>query len=422
VLLKAFNPFNNYIQFNLLMLFTAGLLFWSSLSALLPTLPLYVESLGATKQQIGIVIGCFAIGMLLFRPQCGVLADRQGRKIVLLIGILVAVVAPLGYLATKSLVLLMVVRAFHGISIAAFSTGYTALVADLAPADKRGEIMGYMSLVNPVGVAIGPALGGYLQVAFGYTPLFLLCTALSVMGLLCILPLSNSSVTPNQQLKASNNQFWQLLISPRVRTPAMVFLLFGLVLGTLQTFIPLFIKSIGVDLNPGLFFTAAAISSFGIRLFTGRASDQYGRGLFITLSLIGYVLATLCVWRASNANTFLLAALFEGAASSTAIQMMTVMMADRALPSERGQIFGVTFIGFDLGWSMAGPILGSVAEQFGYGNMFCFAALLGFVATLIFLTQSGKGLVSSFNFAIGRAQDSYAVKYVDPQVVRQCDP
>jgi len=86
---------------NLVVIFTCGLLFWSALASLLPTLPLYIESLGSTKQQIGIVMGSFAVGVLVFRPQVGKLADRQGRKLVLLIGMVVATIAPLGYLAVN---------------------------------------------------------------------------------------------------------------------------------------------------------------------------------------------------------------------------------------------------------------------------------------------------------------------------------
>ncbi|MFM5959404.1 MAG: MFS transporter, partial [Dolichospermum sp.] len=100
-------------------------------------------------------------------------ADHQGRKIVLLIGMFVVAIAPLGYLVVKSVIPLMLIRAFHGISIAAFATAYTALVADITPEHRRGEVVGYMSLVSPLGVGLGPAIGGFLQATAGYTPLFL---------------------------------------------------------------------------------------------------------------------------------------------------------------------------------------------------------------------------------------------------------
>ncbi|MDH6101046.1 MFS transporter, partial [Chrysosporum ovalisporum ANA283AFssAo] len=84
--MKVLHTLDPELRRNLLILFTAGLLFWSSLASLLPTLPLYIEDIGANSQQIGIIMGSFAIGMLMFRPWCSDLADRRGRKIVLLIG------------------------------------------------------------------------------------------------------------------------------------------------------------------------------------------------------------------------------------------------------------------------------------------------------------------------------------------------
>ncbi|MGL4620121.1 MAG: MFS transporter, partial [Chroococcidiopsis sp.] len=155
--MNVFLKFDRSLRRNLLILFCAGLSFWSSLTALLPVLPLYIENVGANKQQIGMVMGCFAIGLLLFRPWLGQLADRRSRKLVLYIGTAVVAIAPLGYLVITSLPLLMALRAFHGISIAAFTTGYSALVADIAPPQHRGEVIGYMSLVTAIGMAVGPA-------------------------------------------------------------------------------------------------------------------------------------------------------------------------------------------------------------------------------------------------------------------------
>ena len=157
---------------SLLVLFSTGLLFWISIAILLPTLPAYLDAIGINQQQIGLIIGAFAIGLLATRSMIGKVADTRGRKFVLLVGTIVVAVAPLGYLTVTSVPLLMMIRAFHGISIAAFTTAHSALVVDLAPPKQRGEIIGMMSLANPLGVAIGPAIGGYLQVSGRYTTIF----------------------------------------------------------------------------------------------------------------------------------------------------------------------------------------------------------------------------------------------------------
>lgn len=408
--MKVFRTFDAQLRRNLLILFTAGLLFWSSMGSLLPTLPLYVEHVGATKQQIGIVMGSFAIGLLLFRPWLGKMADRRGRKIVLLIGTAIAAIAPLGFLVVKSIGLLMLLRAFHGISLAAFTTAFISLVADLSDEKNRGEVIGYMSLVTPIGLAIGPAIGGYLQAGAGYTALFISSAALGGLAFLCILPIVNPPVKTMQPGEGNNSSLWQILISPKVKTPAMVMLLIGLAFGTLHTFAPLYIKSTGVDLNAGLFYTAGAIASFAIRLFTGRASDRFGRGLFITISLVVYVGAMILLWKANSAATFLFASIIEGAGAGTLMPMISALVADRALPYERGRMFAVCITGLDVGIAIAAPVFGSVAEQVGYRNMFAYAALLSFLALIIFITMSGKDLANSWRFALGRSPDAYALK------------
>ncbi|MGJ5672937.1 MAG: MFS transporter [Nostochopsis sp.] len=396
---------------NLLILFTAGLLFWSSLTSLLPTLPLYLEEVGASKQQIGVLMGSFAIGLLLFRPWLGSLADQRGRKIVLMIGMVVVAIAPLGYEFTTYIPLLIVLRAFHGISMAAFATAYIALVADLAPASNRGEIIGYMTLVNPIGLAVGPALGGYLQAAAGNTALFLLSAGLGGLGVLCILPIVNPPVY-EQQTKNPNSNFWRMLVSPRVRVPAFVMLMVGLTVGTLHTFAPLYIKSTQVGLNPGLFYTASAISSFSGRVFTGRASDRLGRGLFVTIGLVFYSLSMVLMYLANNASTFLLAAFIEGVGGGTLIPMIATLMTDRSLPQERGRIFAICIAGFDFGIAIAGPIVGFAAEQVGYRISFGFTAALTGLGMIVFLTKCSKTLPTSLRFALGRGQDYYALNAI----------
>ncbi|MDZ8223924.1 MFS transporter [Nostoc sp. ChiVER01] len=407
--MKAFSTFDTELRRNLLILFTAGLLFWSSISSLLPTLPLYIDDVGASKQEIGIVMGSFAIGLLLSRPMLGRLADERGRKITLLIGTIVAAIAPFGYLATQSLGLLILVRIFHGLSVAAFTTGYSALVADLAPTETRGEIIGYMTLATPLGLAIGPALGGYLEATSSYGILFLFCAELGFVALLEIVQVTNPPVQIQQQTEENARNFWQILSSPRVKVPTIVMLLVGLSIGAVHTFVSLYLKSSDVDFNGGLFFTASAISSFSIRVFAGKASDRFGRGLFITFGIFCYILALILLWQAHSVMFFLLAAITEGAGGGTLISMMITMMADRSQPQERGQIFAICVAGLDMGIAIAAPLLGIIAERVGYRDMFGYGAGITSIALVLFLTQSSKNLSNSLRFALGLAPDAYAL-------------
>jgi MFS family permease len=400
---------------NLVVLAISGLLFWTSLTTLLPTLPAYIADIGGSKHQVGLVMGSFAIGLLLFRAQLGRISDQRSRKLVVMIGTFVVGTAPLGYLWVDSIPLLIAFRAFHGISIAAFTTGYSTLVVDWSPPDKRGELIGYMSLVVPVGLALGPALGGYLQVSLGYEVLFVVSATAGYLGLLFASQVkevqnTNESEDNEKTEETSGESFWQILRSPRIRTPAMVLFVVGLVFGTLTTFLPLYVRELGIALNPGLYYTTSAMASFTMRLVIGRASDHYGRGVFITMSLTLYTVAMFLLATAKTPVDFIIAAIAQGAGGGTLIPMMIALMSDRSLTSERGRIYSLSIGGFDLGIALAGPGIGSLAEILGYRGLFQVGVSLAALALIIFVTRSSKSVAHSLRFATGREKDAYAVK------------
>ncbi|MGY3022127.1 MFS family permease [Thermostichus sp. OS-CIW-18] len=416
---RAFGRLQPAQRRNLGILFVAGLLFWASLSALLPTLPLYVRDVGGTSQEVGLVMGAFSIGLLAFRPWLGRLADGHSRRIVLLIGMGAAGMAPLGYWLWDWIPWIALVRAFHGISIAAFATAYVTLVADFAPEEKRGEILGYMSLVNPMGVAIGPALGGFLQELAGYGPLFLFAALLGLVGFFCT-QLVREQRRGDWRSLPSDGAFWGLVLSPKVCSLAGVMLLVGLAFGTQTTFVALLIQEAGVPLNPGLFYTAVALSSFGVRLLAGRASDRYGRGPFISLSLATYALAMGILRVADSAAAFLAAGIVVGSGFGTLIPLISALVADRSEPAERGRLFSLVMCGFDLGIGLAGPILGTLAGGFGYRAMFGYAALLALASLGSFLCFSNGRPGSSLRFALGLETDRF--RQPDPVPSEQPQP
>jgi MFS family permease len=400
---------------NLLTLFTTGLLFWFSITSLLPVLPLYIKDIGGTKQQIGLVMGCFAIGLLLSRTWLGQLADSQGRKISILIGTAVVGIAPLGYLVANSVSLLMILRAFHGISISGFTTGYSALVVDISPPKQRGELIGYMSLAIPIGMALGPALGGYLQVTWGYTPLFLVSAIAGLIALVCASQvkeeLNLKTQDSNQQLELElSRSFGELIKNSSFVVPGIIMLLIGLVFGTLATFLPLYIQETKLDFNAGLFYAVAAIASFIARVVVGKASDTWGRGLFITFSLICYTISMLLLADATLPSAFVFAAIVEGTGAGILIPMLIALMSDRSYITERGKVYAICIGGFDLGVAIAGPVLGSLALVVSYSTMFYLSGGIAASALLVFLTKSSKNLGHSLRFALGKEGDVYAIE------------
>lgn len=424
-----FSTFSPAVRANLAVLFAAGLCFWSGLAGLLPTLPLFIETLGGSGQQIGIVMASFAIGLLVARPTLARLADTRGRKLVMIIGLIAVALAPFGYLLVQmlphlqvpvslagqdfmvdgSILALIAIRAFHGLSIAAFVVAYSALVVDLAPPAKRGELIGYMTLVNPIGLALGPALGGFLYEASGFRVAFLVMGILGFLGLILVLRLEEPHRPQTDRPGDAAPAFWSQLWSGRVRTPAMILLLVGLAFGTLSTFVPLYVREAGLALNVGLIYTASAVASFTSRIVVGRASDRHGRGRFITASLLIYSLAMGMFWLADSAPLFLLAGVIQGFGAGTLIPMIAALMGDRSSPADRGRTFGLAMVGFDVGIALAGPIFGTIADALSYRGIFGLSGVMTLAGLVIFITASSKDLPHSLRFALGQGRDIYAV-------------
>ena len=439
---------------NLLILFFGAFFFWISITILLPTLPAYLQDIGATAKQVGFIMGCFAIGLLCSRVFLGKLADEglsyvirdsklnkgitnfltkfwQGiigeliyypsRKIVILIGTLVAASAPLGYLLLDSIPELMLTRAFHGISIAAFTTGYSALVVDLSPPKQKGELIGYMSLAIPIGMAIGPMLGGFLQEYASYQILFLVsigcgCTAFLLMcnirELESIKQKYDHLMIANESTKNSpvSRGFWQLIVNPSFCVPAIIMLLIGCLFGVLITFLPLYIRDLGLDFNTGLFYATAAIASFVMRLISGKASDRYGRGLFISSSIICYMVSMILLSITQSNNVLLLSAVIEGMGAGVLFPITLALISDRCMAQERGKAFAVCITGFDVGVALGGPVFGSFILYLGYRFLFTLTAIMAMIALVIFVCFGNKDFSNSWRFSLGNAPDLYALK------------
>ncbi|MEO0540073.1 MAG: MFS transporter [Cyanobacteria bacterium P01_A01_bin.105] len=430
--MRVFTQFSPALRWNLIVLFVAGLCFWAGLAGLLPSLPLYIEQFGASGQQIGLVMASFGVGLIILRPTMARLTDTWGRKPALLIGLSAIAAAPLTYLFVQlvpevtwtltlgerswqlqsPLLLMMVFRAGHGLSIAAFVTGYSALVADLAPPDQRGELIGYMSLVNPIGMALGPALGGFLQSSSGFGLVFLSMASIGGVGFLCASVAQEPTRDVLSLPKAATlgrAKFWSLLWLPAIRIPAVMLLLVGLAFGSLATFIPLYARESNLAVNVGLIYTASAMASFAIRLLVGRASDQYGRGRFISLGLVLYTLSMAVLWLADSAPMVLLAGAIQGAGGGMLIPMVAALMADRSTPDQRGLMFGLCLTGFDIGIALSGPIMGWIADLTSYRDIFAIAGIMTLLGLVIFITTSSKDLSHSVRFALAGGQDIYAV-------------
>lgn len=133
----------------------------ASFAIMLIAFPVYIIGL-KSYFLFGLVLSSSPLFELITVLGLGAYIDKRGRKRVLLMGLLVGSVALFGLLLTKDAVPLFVINAFHGMSAAAILVASLALLADYAPPERRGKVMGAFDFVNIFGWISGFGIGGLL--------------------------------------------------------------------------------------------------------------------------------------------------------------------------------------------------------------------------------------------------------------------
>ncbi len=156
-----------------------ALIFFVYVGMMVPIVPLFIEGpLDAGEFGIGLTVAVFALTAILARPVVGRIADRYGRRVLMVGGALIAAAGGALSAHAVSLWQLLALRGLMGIGEAAVFVGAATLIADLSPRDRRAEGASYFSVAVFGGLGVGPILGerllggDHFARAFTYASLF----------------------------------------------------------------------------------------------------------------------------------------------------------------------------------------------------------------------------------------------------------
>jgi DHA1 family tetracycline resistance protein-like MFS transporter len=145
---------------------------------IIPLLPFYAETFGATAFTVGLLATSFSLMQFIFAPIWGRLSDRVGRRPIILLGLLGSCLSYLGFGMAGTLTALFAARIFAGIAGANIPTAQ-AVVADLTTPENRAKGMGMIGAAFGLGFIFGPAIGGFLS-RYGYAMPAFFASALSL--------------------------------------------------------------------------------------------------------------------------------------------------------------------------------------------------------------------------------------------------
>lgn len=350
---------------------------------IIPELPAYLSSLGGEDYK-GLIIALFTLSAGLSRPFSGKLADKIGRIPVMMVGAAVCFVVGLLYPILSFVSGFLFLRFAHGFSAGFTPTGASAYVADIVPFQKRGEAMGIQSLFGSLGMAAGPAIGGWIASLWPIETLFY-CAAFTAIFSILILMRLKETLTEKEPLSLKMFRLKKdELIEKRVLLPSIILFLSVFSFGVVLTIIPDFSSHLGIK-NKGLFFAVFTLSSLGIRLIAGRTSDKYGRVVVLRAAVVTMILAMVSVAFAESKTVLLASGVLFGSAVGMYSPTTTAWVVDLSLDKFRGRALATMYIflesGIGVGALVSGWLYANNPENFRL--VFLSSGGVAFIAFLI---------------------------------------
>jgi MFS family permease len=347
----------------------ATLAIFASFGMLVLALPLYVRDvLDASDLGVGVAIGVASIGAIIGGPAAGRVADRRGRRIIVIAG---AAAMALSYVALSlgpPLEVIVPLRAVVGVAEAAFVVAAYTMATDLAPATRQGEAMSLITASAYGGLALGPIAADFILGDGRFALVWVVAAAVTLAGGIAASRLRESRPHTGDAPSAT----W---LPPRAALlPGFVLLLALIGFGGFNAFVALYAREIGFE-RPGVVFVVFAGVVVALRVIGRTLPDRLGARTAASTAcvLIAAGLVLVAAWP-SRPGLLLGTAIFAGG-QALAYPAIALLATARATLAERSAAVGAVIAFVDVALAAGAFVLGIAADAWSYRAVFAAGAL-----------------------------------------------
>ncbi|KKM10061.1 hypothetical protein SY88_15560 [Clostridiales bacterium PH28_bin88] len=353
----------------------ANMLVFLSFYSLMPTIPRYVQYLGASESIVGLITGIFTVSALSLRPWLGRELDRRGFRRIYLFGLLIYSIIAVSYIWAPTVLALFLLRSVHGFGWSAASTAASTIATGMIPAQRRGEGMGYFGMFGNLAMAVAPGAAITLLKLTSYQVVFGAASILAGLALL-----SGAGIQSKQQKNASprNSLFELSALHPVVVAFFMMLSFSGIV-----TFLPLYAAHRGIS-QIGLFYTVYSFFLVATRPLAGMGSDRFGYNVIILPGLLLIASSSLILSVAGEFRHYLLAAAVYGTGIGACQPTLQALTVSKVSPGRFGTANAMFLMAWDLGIGLGAVIMGAISQLWGYPVMYRVAALFVVTGALVY--------------------------------------
>lgn len=358
---------------------------------LLVTIAVYaVEQFDVSESKAGLVTGIFIIGTLIGRLFIGRLISTIGNKRMLYIGLSSFILTSFLYFIDLGIGFLFLARFFHGIALGMASTATGTIVAEIIPAERKGEGISYYSMSVTLATAIGPFIGLFMSQHTTFQSIFSFCLVLGVISLLITL----FATIPTEQKQKNNARNNRLKLSdfiePKAFPIALVVLVVSIGYASVLSFINFYAIEIDLVKAASLFFVIYAVAILVSRPFTGRLMDVKGANsvMYPTFILFGAGLLLLSV--VEHGMSLLVAGVLIGLGYGN-MQSASQAIAINVTPPERvGLATSTYYIFLDAGLGLGPYLIGLIIPLTGYRILYLLLGIVILATTILYYFLHGR--------------------------------
>jgi MFS family permease len=366
----------------------------------LPVMPLFAATLGAGPAEVGSINGAFMLTAGLLSIPAGLLADRTGRKPLIIAGLAAAAASSLLVTLCHRPGEMAAAYILFGVGLAAFAPGMLSLVADVMPSDRLGRAYGWYTTSTYIAMTLGPASGGYLAKALGLRQVFAVSGCMLVaVALLAVQLLPKGPPRRRAELHAVLAGSIALLHNRSLLACLLATAGSCIGFGVFLTFLPLYALSQGFDpAQVGLVFAAQAVTNVVGRVPIGRLADRYDRRRIVAGGLICLAVALAALGQMAGLLQLIVCAVVMGVGMALTFTTIGAMIADQTPPLQRGLAMGMYNSCIYLGMMCGSTVMGIALKRIGYPLGFAAAGAVNLVAlALFFLMLREKRLQQTYS-------------------------
>ena len=402
------------------LLFFGSLVNSSGGSMVWPFLTIYIrQKLGVPLTDVALVLTVNSVAGFFSMSLAGPAADRFGRKWLMVIGLIVGGATMVAAILADSMAAILVVMAVNGAFSPLLRVGADSMVADIIPPEKRANAYALMRMIQNLGVAIGPTVGGFIAV-ISYSIAFGVAAGTSLIFALLILFFAVETLPaaaagssrrrrPGVSMRAEAG-YGPVFRDRRFMAFAGIYTIAGMVGAMMMVLLPVYGKeNFGVlESQYGFIMATNAIMVVLLQFAITRFSSRRPHFLVLAAGSLFYGVGAGSVALGSDFATFLVSMVILTIGEMLIIPTATTLTANLAPPDMRGRYMSM----YSFTWGIAfgvGPVIGGALNDHVAPVAIWYGALaLGLISTVGFLAMSRlRGAASR---RVARAWSSAAIK------------